>query len=243
MLAKFIDTNSQKRKLISKLTSNRTGKMADYTAIYLVSVGKENFEGEAVSAAMKMINIEFKECYIVIADTLQRHNISTEKDISDEDAYQESLQDGNKWIKKYEQTFKQYLSIPYKIIRWDDLINCDEFKDREKSFVSQIKHSEILSEAMESSIIEYGVRLKKRLGEEVFQKVSLKHWKNCFTYLQEECIAITLFPKTIKDNSKGVTPFTIVYPGKATQILTANREVFIKKEYPEILANLSLIHI
>lgn len=55
-------TKNTKIRLVSKLTFNRTGKMDDYIAIYLISFGKENFEEEAVVSAIKMINQEFKQC-------------------------------------------------------------------------------------------------------------------------------------------------------------------------------------
>ncbi len=221
--------------LISKLTSNRTGKMKDYVAIYLVSVGKDNFENNAVEAAIKMINEEFKECYIIIADTLQRHNIFTENDVSHKIAYEQALENGDKWIKKYSEIFKQFLSIPYCIIRWDNLINNYEFEAKKSFFSSYIKESVILSTAMGESIAEYGNRLRKRIGEEYFQKITYKHKENCFDYLQEECVVISILPKLI--DVKSHPPYVIVYPGKSTEILNANREIFIKNEYANMLEN------
>lgn len=69
------------RRLVAKLTSGRAGQMKSYVAILLVSVGKENFEEDAILSAVNMINHEFDACCIVVADTLQRYNIATEKEI------------------------------------------------------------------------------------------------------------------------------------------------------------------
>ena len=75
-------SNNAGKTIVSKLTSDRSGKMSTYVAILLVSVGKDNFEDNAIRSAIKMIDNEFQCCYIVVADTLQRYNIEVEKEIS-----------------------------------------------------------------------------------------------------------------------------------------------------------------
>ena len=217
-------------RLVSKLMSGRTGQMKQYIAILLVSVGKENFEGEKLKAAIKMINQEFQGCCIAIADTLQRYNIATEKQISAQEAYDESLAKGDQWLEKYESYFANTLNIPYEIIRWDSLISIPDFARKEKKFSDTIESNSELRQAMESSIGEYGERLQKRLGEEQFKQILLQHEKHCFSYLQEECIAISFLPQQIKLADK-YTPSTIIYPGKSTAILTANWELLIKREF------------
>lgn len=229
------NTSNTKMTLVSKLTSNRTGKMGKYIAIYLISVGKENFENDAVVSAIKMIDQEFGQCYIVIADTLQRHNIATDHNISAKDAHKNSLQDGNDWLNRHKNIFKQYLHIPYKIVRWDSLINTPKFKKRESEFSIHINKCKNLMSAMQESISEYGNRLLKRLGNQHFKQISSQYKNNCFNYLQEECAAISLFPQQLDSNLNIDKPMVIVYPGKSTAILTANREIIIKKEYADMI--------
>ncbi len=222
-------------KLISKLTAARALKMKSYIAILLVSVGNENFEGEAIAAAVKMINQEFKACCIVIADTLQRHNIATEKEINEEDAYKESLVKGDEWLKRNEIYFQNILKIPYEIIRWDCLINDMDFLKKEKLFSAYIKENKSFLNAMNHSIDEYGMRLIKHLGDEHFNRIGAQHKSSCFAYLKEECIAISIIPKKIYFNKNESAPLVIVYPGKSTLILTANRDVFIANEFHEMI--------
>ncbi|MDF1757583.1 MAG: hypothetical protein P1U74_04735 [Legionellaceae bacterium] len=236
MFKQAVDTN---KILVSKLTSGKTGKMKDYAAIFLISVGKDNFENEAVEAAIKMINEEFKECYIVLADTLQRHNIATENELSEKEAYSEALKKGDEWINKYKSYFLNYFTIPYNIIRWDSLINDPEFKHREIKFSDYIGNNKDFSTAMNGSINEYGNRLLKHLGEEHFNRIQLKHKQSCFSYLKEECVAITILPKITPVNNNKATPSVIVYPGKSTLILTKNWEIFIKNEYANLIQNYS----
>lgn len=224
------EMKSNDKKIIAKMMSGRTGKMKPYIAVLLVSVGKENFENEALKSAIKMINQEFKGCCIAVADTLQRYNIATEKNISSEQAYQESLQKGDEWLERYSDYFANTLEIPYEIIRWDSLILSPEFKEKETVRASTFKNNLTLTQSMDHSIEEYGERLQKRFGQEEFLKRQTFHKENCFSYLQEECIAISLLPQVI-DLADDQTPFTIVYPGKSTAILTANREIHLKAEF------------
>jgi len=79
--------NQAKKKMVAKLMSVRIGKMKQYVAILLVSIGKDNFEDDALRSAIEMINQEFGACCIALADTLQRYIIATNNSISPEDAY------------------------------------------------------------------------------------------------------------------------------------------------------------
>lgn len=228
--------SDEKVMVVSKLMSGRTGKMGAYIAVLLISVGKKNFENDAIRAAIKMINEEFKECCIIVADTLQKFNIATEKEMNVQDAYIESLVKGDLWLERYQDYFKNTFTIPYKIYRWDDLISDPEFSKRKKFFSLKINQDPLLQEAMTHSICEYGKRLRKRLGNITFNKISDNHQKNCFSYLEEECIAITLIPKVIRSlHCDELSPCTIVYPGTSTKILTANRDINIKSEFKEQL--------
>ena len=232
----MIENKSNNGKtLVSKLTSGRSGQMKSYVAILLVSVGKENFEAEAIESAVKMINQEFKACCIVVADTLQRYNIATEKSVSEKDAYEEALKKGDEWLVRYNSYFLNNFKIPFEIVRWDSLISDDDFIQQEKKFSCCIEANEVLSNAMRESIDEYGKRLFKNMGESYFKQIESQHEKNCFSYLKEECVAITLLPKKIFTYSSDFSPLVIVYPGKSTSILTENRNTFILDEYDEII--------
>lgn len=223
------------REVVAKLMSGRTGQMKSYVAILLVSVGKENFERKAIKAAIKMINQEFKGCCIVVADALQRFNFATIKDITDEQAYHQSLAEGDAWLERYNSYFIAMFSIPYEILRWDSLITDSDFEQKEKKFSLCIQKYPLLAQAMEKSIEEYGCRLRKRLSNAYFNEIFQQHKKNCFSYLKEECVALTLLPKNIKLTQNKTTPLVIVYPGKSTSVLTENYEFFIKNEFQEIV--------
>lgn len=218
------------KTLVAKLMSGRTGSMKSYVAILLVSVGKENFEEDALKAAVKMINQEFKSCCIAIADTLQRYNIATEKKISPEDAYNDSLLKGDEWLSKYKDFLDNAFNIPYEVLRWDALITHPKFKEKQQRFISLFAEDQSLLDAMDESIDEYGKRVEKRLSPDHVSEGMQQHRNNCFSYLQEECAAISLLPEAIHLIDTEV-PATIVYPGRPTPILTANRNLFLKGEF------------
>ena len=130
----MINQMHEEKKLSAKLTAGRSGNLYAYSAILLVSVGKQNFEDEAIRSAIQMINIEFPECCIVMADTLQRYNIATESNVSVEEAYNISLQVGDEWLKRYEEFFISHFTVPYSIVRWDSIIYDSLFKEAESRF-------------------------------------------------------------------------------------------------------------
>lgn len=212
--------------VVAKLMSGRTGNMKSYIAILLVSVGKENFEEDALEAAVNMINQEFKGCCIAVADTLQRFNIATETDMTADEAYNESLKRGDDWLSRYKDFFDEAFDIPYEILRWDTLITHPKFQEKESHFTSVFERESLFLTAMNESIEEYGKRVEKRLDQNQIAEGMENHKKNCHSYLQEECIAISLLPEAIKLIGAD-TPATIVYPGRPTAILTENRNYFL----------------
>ena len=224
---------SNRKALVAKLMSSRSGKMKSYIAVLLISVGKENFEEETIKSTIKMINQEFKGCCIAVADTLQRYNIASENEISPQEAYEESLAKGDEWLERYTPYFDNTFEIPYEIIRWDQLLQEPFFNKKEQEFNHVLKSNSVFSQAMIHSTEEYGQRVQKRLGEEVYSRIFLRHQINCLSYLTEECIALSFLPKNIKLAGQS-DPSVIVYPGKSTAILTANRDLFIKDEFNEL---------
>lgn len=218
------------KTVVAKLMSGRTGKMKSYVAILLVSIGKENFEEGSLESAINMINQEFNSCCIAIADTLQRFNIATEAGIAADEAYKESLNRGDDWLSRYKDFFDEAFDIPYEVLRWDTLITHPKFPEKESLFLSVFEKKSSFLNAMNESIEEYGKRVEKRLNPSQMAEGMECHKKNCYSYLQEECVAISLLPEVIKliDDK---TPATIVYPGRPTAILTENRNYFLKNEF------------
>src|SRR5262249_6417603 len=149
------------------------------------------------------INSEFKCCLILVADTLQKYNLTSAD---------RAFQAGNQWIEKYSDMFSKFLSIDYKISRWNEWIEQSIFASRKATIEQLLKKVDNYSKAMNESVKEYVDRYRKRTTEtndSTFDEKQISD--NCRRYLIEECAVILMLVET---NYK-----YIVYPGKETSIL------------------------
>ena len=64
----------------------------------LISVGQPYHESDKFKATIELVGRKFKSCTLMLADTLQRHNISAQEGISEQEAYQTSLERGDAWL-------------------------------------------------------------------------------------------------------------------------------------------------
>ncbi len=86
-----------------------------------ISVGRHYHEEGRLESTLKLVNVYFKECLILIADTLQRHSLAMmNPKQSVEYFYKEASENGLSWINRNIGAITKHLSIPYKIQRWDD---------------------------------------------------------------------------------------------------------------------------
>ena len=82
-----------------------------------ISVGQKTHEGKKFLATIKLINKYFKECVILIDDSIQRHTVKIHHPhISDSEAYQTAINEGNMWLKRNKEIYSQ-LTIPFHIIQ------------------------------------------------------------------------------------------------------------------------------
>lgn len=92
-----------------------------------ISVGQRYHEDGEFEATIKLINKSFKECTILIADTLKRHSLDLNLQISDqEEVLKTTKRKGQEWLERNVK-YIEMLSIPYEISKWDEWINKDEY--------------------------------------------------------------------------------------------------------------------
>jgi hypothetical protein len=85
---------------------------SDLICFLCISVGPDYFKGDKLNAIIDEINQKFKECIVVIGDTLQRYNQMVEENIDEKTAYYKAQEIGLKWkndifTKKQDDTSKQ----------------------------------------------------------------------------------------------------------------------------------------
>ena len=178
--------------------------------IYLVSVGKEKFEGKWVERFVNFIKeIKPKKTIIVVADSLQRFNIEVDENISEIDALRESEERGQQWVKKYKPYFSK-LDIDYEFIHWATLKEDKDFKQYSQEIIDLSMKNTVFQEALLNSSREYTERPSRLNSSIVFNQEKAEI--NSCNFLREECAVFQVLAK--ENNNKA-----IVYPGIATKVL------------------------
>ncbi len=170
--------------------------------IYLVSVGKDKFEGKWITRFINFIKeVEPENVFIVVADTLQRFNIEVDENLSEKEAFEASKLRGEIWIEKYKPYFSK-LKQNYEFIRWEEI---KDDSDYEKFFneITQNESDDFKKLILESSK-DYVSRSNRSLNLDRFVEQSTK-------FLKEECAVIRVL-------SKDINKIGIFYPGPPLSI-------------------------
>lgn len=89
-----------------------------------ISIGNPNYEGLKLEAILNWAYDRFKTVHVMVADTLQRFNLTYLEDIDTEHARERCLKNGQNWVNEN----KDLLSSS-NIILWDDLITLEQTID------------------------------------------------------------------------------------------------------------------
>lgn len=187
--------------------------------IYLVSVGKEKFEGKWVERFVNFVKeVKPKKTIIVVADTLQRYNIEVDKNIDFSQAFNESIEKGEEWVKNYKPLFSS-LNINYEFVHWETLKEDKDFECYLHEIKKLDEEDRLFKEALAISSKEYTKRPSRINSGTADQKAE----ENSRQFLIEECAVFQILAKDT-DN------LAIVYPGAVTKILDYAIE-YINKNY------------
>lgn len=98
-----------------------------YKCIVPISVGQTQHEGTKFKAALKLISNTFKECIIVVCDSLQKYTLAVHNHgMTEEALYKLSLEHGDNWLRRNQGAISK-LDIPYQILRWDYWLDMPEY--------------------------------------------------------------------------------------------------------------------
>ncbi len=112
-----------------KVTAEDREEFKNSKVILPISVGQKYHEEGEFEATINLINKSFKECTILVADTLRRHWLSmSEYTAGEEELFSLARMGGDKWLERNAK-FIQLLSVPYTITRWNDWIEHPEYND------------------------------------------------------------------------------------------------------------------
>src|ERR1700722_18928644 len=86
------------------------------TCIMPISIGQRIHEGEKLSAAIKLINSNFKACCLLVDDSIQRYTMKITHDTDINYLHQIALKEGSAWLERNLNTLN-LLTIPHDIKR------------------------------------------------------------------------------------------------------------------------------
>ncbi len=92
-----------------------------------ISVGQEYHEDEKMQATADWCAPRFKRVMVCVNDTLQRFNMMFEYNLSEQDAYRKSQEEGQAWVERNIEKFTHVDHLEFK--RWDSWLEDPEFND------------------------------------------------------------------------------------------------------------------
>lgn len=205
----YVNDGSSLRCFLLKCPERKRKEFNVSEVALLISVGQPYHENEALWATMNFVNKSFKKCHVMVNDSLQRHTIMLNEcgNITLEEAYKKSMQNGRKWIKINSQ-FLDILTIPHEIHYWNSWLNRDDYIIHKNKVDGLYSNDPEFKKNMDISIQEFIGRNQNKA-----EKIGLdKAYDLCLEYLLEECAVIMGIWQSCKYNF-------ILYPGKIIPIL------------------------
>lgn len=196
--------------------------------------GSKEHEGNKFAATVKLINSHFKSCSLLIVDSIYRYTLKINyPHETDTMLLQRSIDAGDQWLERNEAACK-LLTIPHRIIRWNEYLKHKNFNKHYKIVSELYKKDASYKKALDDSTEEYLTRHFHANPEPRF--ISYEDaFQCCINYLKEECACVCVFG----GDSFEEYEFQ-VYPTMLTTALTANYERFIKPNYPNLLRPVAL---
>jgi len=214
--------------LVAKLREEDVDKIQTGDKLMiLVSVGKENFNIEAMRALVLLLNnitrkIGSLEVVLNVADALQRFNIAALSASEPDEQLIQAVTSGTQWLEETRSVLSD-LKATTNVIRWEHWVRHPNYSAaREKILAFERANSEEFHAKMSESIEEYLKRQRKDLGEEVFDRIETRYREYCEQYLREEITTMLLWQET------GCK--FILYPGKQTAIMEFVLDKLISQE-------------
>ncbi|MFC3909241.1 hypothetical protein ACFORL_09170 [Legionella dresdenensis] len=193
-----------------------------------ISVGQDIHEGKKFAAVIKLVNASFKECTILVDDSVQHHTMQIDNPASKEILYHQALEEGDRWLERNEAIFRE-LTIPYKILRWDDWLARADFSDSYDRVLNLYHKNADYQAQLHSNIDEFLARYLRMRGTQVEYD---RAFNLCLGYLLEECAVMCLWPKNGYHFE--------VYPSGRNKAMHATYEYLIKPEYGDYLKSVAL---
>lgn len=216
---------------IYKVEVQRGGDWKQQSALRLgISVGNPSHEGEKLAALVEWAAARFDTVNVLVADSLQRHNLMAESAISEDEAMLQAQEAGADWIARNRAMLDK---LPLaRLYRFDDFRLHTDFMKMHRLLCGLYERNMRFRKLIDGDAQAFLERRKQREGadkidDERFLKASR-------AYLIEELVVMKIF----HEDCPGVE----VYPGKFIQAITSPERHKIDG-FPESLREYRMIEV
>jgi hypothetical protein len=188
MVKADIPPNHESVKVSFKCPAHYKKEFKDSHCALIISVGQTVHEGEVFLSTIRLVNSAFKECTILVDDSLQRHTLAMNNDAGEESMYQLSMEIGDRWIEESQKFFDEF-TIPYNIVRWDHWLKLNEYSKQRTAVNYLYATDRQVADAFHMAAHKFLDRYIARLDRDIDYD---RAFNLCLEYLQEECAVMYL---------------------------------------------------
>ncbi|MFT4058908.1 MAG: hypothetical protein QM652_05105 [Legionella sp.] len=199
------------------------------TCLMPISVGQTIHEGAKFEAVIKLINHSFKQCTILVDDSVQRHTLGIMNHATPDELYQLAVREGDAWLKRNERAYSQ-LTIPFEIMRWDEWYNSPNYINSHLRVQKEYDSNKLFQQAIHANIDDFLTRYLSRFNQEDIDHD--RAFRLCLDYLIEECAVMCLWTEKAYDFE--------VYPSGRNKAMAATWHYLIQPHYPHFLRPVAL---
>jgi tRNA-dependent cyclodipeptide synthase len=192
-----------------------------------ISIENPNHSGEKFAALLRWATERFGHTSLLIADSLQRHNIAFNEQISLSEAHTKAVAAGDFWLQMHQPMFD--ILPNFTLYRFDDFRTHHEFEARHKNLLQLYSINTTFRNLIDQDSNAVLTRRLKRGLVITDQTGFLESSRN---YILEELAVMQIFHETC--------PGVEAYPGKFLSLISAPERLHIEglpeslKQYPMI---------
>jgi len=139
-----------------KVVLNSPSIWRDYSICRLqISVGKPKHEGDKFFALTEWAAARFDKIYLIVSDTLQRHNLALEMGIDLSEAYTVAQTKGHEWLRDNKRAIDNIPTHRRIITMWDDWMSHAEYAETRIAINVLYTHSPLFKAAIDAKADEF----------------------------------------------------------------------------------------
>jgi hypothetical protein len=182
-------------KVSFKCPASYKEEFKDSHCLLVISVGQAAHEGEIFRSTIQLINRSFRECTILVADSLQRYTLAIGNNYADEILYAQSIHEGDLWLERNRKIYDKF-TIPYNVTRWDPWLERADYEQQKEMVNTLYEIDEKIKHIFHMEIEIFLKRYQSHINN-IFNYD--KAFKFCLDYLKEECSVMGLLAHAAYD--------------------------------------------